>query len=193
MAAPSVNVNLSAKIDFNLSISFLFSTDPVVEVSERSIKRPMLTGCNENLALTDTSEANECSENNLESIAEPVQRCPNNEESDSNENTVGPLTAEMLSSLANRFSAFFERPDSSLSCISATLLPSSSPASPSFSDINPDGLFWIPLPEIEMDGDVTVDVMMEDDGVVEIIPCEFDNDDDVVFVKEVKRSGAKRE
>ena len=123
---------------------------------------------------------------------------------ESSSTLVGPLNDETVASLKNAFASIFKRPDSSLSIISATSLPSS-PTSPSFSDVNPDDLFWISLPDIELDEvkmDDDIEVLVEivscetgDDGevVVEIISCESDNDDDVVFLKEVTRSISKRE
>ena len=208
-ASSSFNINLSAKIDLNLSISVLFPTGQVVNVSGSSVEIPMPTGCNETLARTDISATNENSDINLESVSnsELVQRFPdfkNNLESmsdsepvqscsDSENNGLGPFNDAALSRLANAFAVIFDRPESSLSVACGS--PLSSPVQPSFLGIDPNDLFWIPLPEIEFD-DSIIDFVIENDGemVAEIISCEsFENDDDVVFLKEVKRSGTSTE
>ena len=188
MASSSVNINLSAKIDLNLSISILMPSGRVVEVTGTSNATPMP----ENVALTEMLEETETLDTNLASInSEPVQ-CSSSE-SDSNKYVEGPLTKEAFLSLKNAFASIFDRPNSSLSTLSPS--PRCSPASPSFSEINTDDLIWISLPEMELESPV-VDCVIDDDGemVVEIIPCEsFLEDDEVVFLKEVNRSGTKKE
>lgn len=183
--ASSININLSAKIELNFSVSILFPSGQVVDVASGSNFVPIPIGCNESLALTETSEATENLETDLASInSEPVQ-CS---------------SLSILESVANKnvddFASSFDRPNSSSSALPC-LSPSrrSSPSSPSFSEINLDDLIWIPLPEIELDSSF-IDCVIADDGdmVVEIIPCElFGEDDDVIFLKEVNRSGAKKE
>ena len=208
-ASSSFNINLSAKIDLNLSISVLFPTGQVVNVSGSSVEIPMPTGCNETLARTDISATNENSDINLESVSnsELVQRFPdfkNNLESmsdsepvqscsDSENNGLGPFNDAALSRLANAFAAIFDRPESSLSVACGS--PLSSPVSPSFSGIDPNDLFWIPLPEMDDVDDVIESPIGKDDTVVvEIISCDSDQaDDDVVFLKEIRRSGPKAE
>ena len=187
MAAPSsVNINFSAKIDLNLSISVLLPTDQVFDASEKPLENPIPTGCNENLALTNMSEDNDIFES--PSDITPVQRCSSMFESDLNASIAGPFSEETLSSLANVFASFFDASESSLGA--ADCLPLSSPASPSFSEINPNDLFWIPLPEMDL-GDSVVECGFGNDEkvVVEIIACESDQgDEEVVFLKEVRRT-----
>lgn len=190
MAAPSVNINFSATINLNLSVSVMFPNGQVVDVSEPEI--PMPTGFNENLALTNMSDVNENSGNESELLSgtEPVERRSLTLESDSK--IVGPFNGEALARLSNAFASIFER------CNSPPLVtdfsPLSSPTSPSFSDINPDDLFWIPLSEIDFGESESIECPMEngDEIVVEIIGCESDQeDDDVVFLKEIRRSETK--
>ena len=207
-ASSSFNINLSAKIDLNLSISVLFPTGQVVNVSGSSVEIPMPTGCNETLARTDISATNENSDINLESVSnsELVQRFPdfkNNLESmsdsepvqscsDSENNGLGPFNDAALSRLANACAVIFDRPESSLSIACGS--PLSSPVSPSFSGIDPNDLFWIPLPEMDVDDVIECPIGKDDAVVVEIISCDSDQaDDDVVFLKEIRRSGPKTE
>ena len=184
MASSSVNINLSAKNDLKLSISVLLPWGQVVEVNTGGSNTiPIPVGCNEILVLNEMSEAtkrSESLENDLVLVdSEPVQGASLScLESDSDKKVEGPLNEEMFLSVASRSPS-----------------PRCSPSSPSFSEINPNDLFWIPLPEIEFD-DSIIDFVIENDGemVAEIISCEsFENDDDVVFLKEVKRSGTSTE
>ena len=179
-ASPSVNINLSARIDLNLSISVMFPGQ-VVNGSGWSVGFPIPMGCNENVALTNTSDSNE---NGLESGDEPVQR-----------SALGPLSEEALSRLANAFASILDQPDSSLTTATAECLSLSSPASPSFSDIDPNDLFWIPLPEIDLDDSILeCPTLNDDEVVVEIIACKAGHEDEeVIFLKEVRRSGTKAE
>ena len=192
MAAPSfVNINFSAKIDLNLSVSVMLPMGQAVDVSGPEIAKP--TGCKENLALTNMSDVNENSENDSELMSEaaPVERRSMTLGSDNQ--VSGPFTDEALARLASAFAAIFESQESPV--LASDCLPLSSPASPSFSEINPDDLIWVSLPEIDLD-DFVVECPMETDDeiVVEIIESESDQDDgDVVFIKEIRRSGTKAE
>jgi len=197
--APSVNINLSAKIDLNISISLL-SGEIVDVTAKKSDPLPIPMGFTESLALTNMSEeASESVATDLTSKdSEPVQCSSVSclEKSDLPKKSEGPLTEEMFKSVAKAFASIFERMPSSIPEPCSSPLPRSSPSSPSFSDINPEDLFWIPLPEIELDDSVMEWVIDDEEMTVEIISCESlggDDDDDVVFLKEVNRSGAKIE
>ena len=161
----------------------MLTTGDVVDFSEKP------TGCNEMLALTDRSDISKCSENEVVT-GNPDNRCFRSLDPASN------TTDGTISSLGNAFGS-----NSSLSVISDDSLPSS-PASPSFSEINPNDLFWIALPELDEsddDGEMVVEVTSSEMGnveeiVVEIISCDADgDDDDVVILKEIRRFGSKRE
>ena len=230
MAASSVNVNLSAKLDICLSLTLLFPSCQVVEVGKESPVK-----CIENFALTDANAITEpipepvpepipgltsnpsigvvsplidANANTAEGGVEPVPSCSGGLTSDSNSHVEGPLTESMMGSLKAKFGKVFKNMDSpAISLLSAAsptpdlpLLPLSltfptnstflnvdSPESPSFLSINPNDLFWTPLPFV--DENITesiVELVGNNDGEIVI---EMEGvDDDVVFLGEFRKS-----
>lgn len=243
MADPSVNISLSAKLEINLSLSVLLHSGQIVEVTGGSSNTVLIpTVCNENLALTDTSEASTSIEEATESMAdEETIPCSSRDLlSETGDNVKGPLTEEMMRSIKAKWDALFEcsssdaltaspvtslpimvnSPSMSSSSMAVSSLPMTpvkvssptslpmcplslsfpsasafanvdSPASPSFLSVDPDDLFWIPLPSLGENFDASIiESVLEKDGdlLVEIDLGNMETEDeDVVFLGEFKK------
>ena len=218
MAASSVNVNLSAKLDLCLSLTLLFPSCQVVEVGEGS-NAAAPVNCIENFALTDVSIEREVESEpeggslidanaSIGGGVEPIPSCSRDLTSDSH--VEGPLSEPQIRALKAKFEKILgcvDSPELLISPPSAPLptpelplLPLSlsfptnsmfvnvdSPESPSFLSINPNDLFWTPLPFVdenmtesivELVGNKDGEIVIEMEGV----------DDDVVFLGEFRKS-----
>ena len=221
MAASSVNINLSAKLDINLSFSVLLPSGQIVDVTGSSNMVALPALATENL---DLAEANNASIEEVPMADEPISGL--SEETESDSNVKGPLTEAMMRSLKDKWEALFRSPTvlpvspsslpmaSSLSvsdvpsCLPMMVVPSSvtpdvpsssveSPASPTFSSVDPNDLFWLPLPWgplpcVGDDFDVSIiESVLEKDGelIVELDlgDKKVENDDDIIFLGEFKK------
>ena len=242
MAASSINVNLSAKLDVCLSFTVFLQSGQVVEANggpDAALLLPI--NCTETLALTDANASIESG-----SEPEPIPSCSRELVSESKNQ--GPLTESMMRSLKAKFESLFEggnlpTPASSPLPVSSptpassptpmldlpllpltltfptnsTFVNADSPESPSFLSIDPNDLFWIPLPftaneesfvesvqsVVEKNGNIVVEMAAVDDNAemtginddAEMAGIDddaemagMDDDDDVVFLGECRKS-----
>ena len=252
MAASSINVNLSAKLDVCFTV--FLQSGQVVEANggpDAALLLPI--NCTETLALTDANASIESG-----SEPEPIPSCSRELVSESKNQ--GPLTESMMRSLKAKFESLFDggnlpnpasspllvtsptpasspRPVSSPTPASSptpmldlpllpltltfptnsTFVNADSPESPSFLSIDPNDLFWIPLPftaneesfvesvqsVVEKNGNIVVEMAAVDDNAemtginddAEMAGIDddaemagMDDDDDVVFLGECRKS-----
>ena len=173
----SVNVNLSGKFEINLSCTISFSSDSTSSDDFRSILRPIERP--EILALTDISESetniSEAEPNNFEpDMFEPEPDVSEPEFDTDEESEVFRSLTEILSTMARPRSPTPE-------CLSLSPLDPEGLRSPSFGEnwLNPMPVFG---PEI------VASLTEAFSGILAELDGFETDDDDVVFLYEVKRS-----
>ena len=117
MAASSINVNLSATLEFSLSFSVLLPSGQIVEVAGSSDTMLIPSLSTENSVLTEPEP--EPSTTNVEEILESMTNddpipCSSGNLIPEAESVKGPLTAEMMRSLKAKFESIINSSPSSL-------------------------------------------------------------------------------